>query len=821
MIANESVLTAKAHRVDLLVTGCEVSLWIAEQFAADLSLVFPNLVIRAMSSNKILGLLGQNRPMQATGFQFSEDGWDLSDCVVLIVSHSGGTFAPLAVSNLMQSETNSIYVVTSEWDTQIGKQLRLIGKKNNVSSLMKQRIFSTDIGMHPAEACSISPVATHQLLTQLLIYLMDSAEHRGTKEDPHAGMHRMGATFLKDDVAQLEACNQNTIGSLEQIVGVDRDGITKNKSALSCELRAKGSHWANHVLEAPRTWVLCAVYILGTVIFGCPVFKMVVTGLEALDLVAEDTNYDTWVTVLDALFYLFCGQIFMTLIRLAQGRKVGHRQAGRSVVIGDVPWVAQVTEAFASKLFACSYSNTGVAFYSGNPADHLVHKFTHRVVRGGLLAVGRPDGRLAALASTEASVCLSVNQASSIQNLGVTLESLTIGHNPSKLPLSAHAVFLPPGRPDYLGEREVKRYDLEYNGAGKSAAALLGDFENLWKRSEEDAEKKARKAEQMRQASKGTVDGFSAQDVAAHLHHRGETKVERHKTIKSGPSELFAAKRLGDVQPSKEAYFGSALEKANPGVPVHDLIEMQSLSERLYENRCGSLHRLVSFMVLFHQMGKDVMDFWTKNTFGILGYEMDRTHSIMRIATTASPVSGAALRLRMVELEEELRWKHAQGVVRRMVRERLYGRRDVLGFDGKGDLTEEEKAAQEEKEAAEARIKELQATMLAAQNQIAKAIADAQKADNKAQEEARLAKQRAREDYLNKRVVQKKAERDSARTAPSGSGAPQLSRGFGASPSKVDSMGKLPDIRAQRNTRDVSDAPSASSDGSSNEGLIL
>jgi hypothetical protein len=51
-------------------------------------------------------------------------------------------------------------------------------------------------------------------------------------------------------------------------------------------------------------------------------------------------------------------------------------------------------------------------------------------VRGALLAVGRPDGRLNALTASENTVCLSVNQASSIQSLGVTCESFTLGHNP-------------------------------------------------------------------------------------------------------------------------------------------------------------------------------------------------------------------------------------------------------------------------------------------------------------------------------------------------------------------------------------------------------
>ena len=43
-------------------------------------------------------------------------------------------------------------------------------------------------------------------------------------------------------------------------------------------------------------------------------------------------------------------------------------------------------------------------------------------------------------------------------------------------------------------------------------------------------------------------------------------------------------------------------------------------------------------------MGWRVENFFSKMSFGQLGYRMDRTHSIMRIATTASPVSGADVR---------------------------------------------------------------------------------------------------------------------------------------------------------------------------------
>ena len=169
------------------------------------------------------------------------------------------------------------------------------------------------------------------------------------------------------------------------------------------------------------------------------------------------------VGVLDSLVYFLLPLWTTVLLRLAQGRPWLHRVAGRSLLVGDTPWVAQSLEAFTSKLFALSYSVATLGVSSGNPLDHLVHRHTHRVVRGGLLAVGRPDGRLNGLASAEATCNLSVSQASSIQNWGVTLESFTLGHNPTKLGLSASAVFLPRARKLFLCE-----YVLEKGEQGKT-----------------------------------------------------------------------------------------------------------------------------------------------------------------------------------------------------------------------------------------------------------------------------------------------------------------------------------------------------------------
>ena len=59
-------------------------------------------------------------------------------------------------------------------------------------------------------------------------------------------------------------------------------------------------------------------------------------------------------------------------------------------------------------------------------------------------------------------------------------------------------------------------------------------------------------------------------------------------------------------------------------------------------------------------------------SFNLLAYDMARTHSIMRIATTASPVSGAAIRGRMAALAMEAQWKTATNALTHLINLRLY-----------------------------------------------------------------------------------------------------------------------------------------------------
>ena len=123
------------------------------------------------------------------------------------------------------------------------------------------------------------------------------------------------------------------------------------------------------------------------------------------------------------------------------------------------------------------------------------------------------------------------------------------------------------------------------------------------------------------------------------------------------------------VRASDESYFGEHVMQGveqsqfaqNPALT--GATKSQDFAQELYESRIASMQRFVAMTVMFHEMGRRVEAFFRKISFGLLGYRYDRTHSIMRIATTASPVSGADVRERMRVLQMLKKIHHSVHVI--------------------------------------------------------------------------------------------------------------------------------------------------------------
>jgi hypothetical protein len=132
--------------------------------------------------------------------------------------------------------------------------------------LFNSRTFTTDVGMRPAEPCSVSVAATHQLLTNLFEYicafiLSDPRFRRAT-----------AATISEQDLLVLEKCNRDNIDALCEIISVNASGesFTGDMSKTAVQLRAAGDLWAQHILENAKAYIVTFFYIFVTVISGYP-----------------------------------------------------------------------------------------------------------------------------------------------------------------------------------------------------------------------------------------------------------------------------------------------------------------------------------------------------------------------------------------------------------------------------------------------------------------------------------------------------------------------------------------------------------------------
>jgi hypothetical protein len=179
---------------------------------------------------------------------------------------------------------------------------------------------------------------------------------------------------------------------------------------------------------------------------------------------------------------------FLLLRRKLRGADVFARRGKRTLVIADVPWVHQSLEIYVSKLFALSYGDNGLEVHGSNPVDSLVHRFTHRVQRGVLIALGRPDGRISSMARNEGACLLAAMQAAAIQNMGTGPEIFSLGHNTYQGNPSAirEHVVLPTHRRPFMCEFLAKAVlggsggggDLESVLAGLGAGQVVSTFQS-------------------------------------------------------------------------------------------------------------------------------------------------------------------------------------------------------------------------------------------------------------------------------------------------------------------------------------------------------
>jgi hypothetical protein len=459
------------------------------------------------------------------------------------------------------------------------------------------------------------------------------------------------------------------ISGIENIVGYDREG-NQLESSVHHELIHQGKVWGRHVMEPWTMLIAAAIYIVTTVGFGMPIFGLladiivyIARAAGALQdggrlsfspvrayylLPSQHWGWTVIAAVLqfgDAILYVYIGKIFTWLYRWLYGRPLWARMGKRTLVIVDNPTVHQLTENFVSKLFSQAYSFCTVDVHGASGLDHFVHRFTHRVVRGVLLAVGRPDGRICCLAKSESAILLSTKQAVFIRNPEYNGESsgpdvVTIGHNPFKPNLgvvkhitlaartSNRRLFLD----EYLYER-TSRASKPFTGAILRSLSRQIDTHQQNRLQNGDMIMFPYGIHHIDPAFRenDSIDPLFSEFVEHIMHSKQLLRGDKADSTLSDDNKSLVSQHIDGkgCDPAARLAFYSKLDSKTVAMQNSQMIVQQ-----FYESRIASLERYIAFCVLFHAMAKAC----NSPTFRI-PWDMARSQSNLRIATTASPIS--------------------------------------------------------------------------------------------------------------------------------------------------------------------------------------
>lgn len=555
--------------------------------------------------------------------------------------------------------------------------------------------------------------------------------HENKSSRKNAALLLLTAGCVADIKSLMEA---TVIPNISDIVGRDVDN-EEIESETHQKLVKQGEAWAVHINETWSVLVLSCAYIILSVGLNLPIFGLLADAVQAI-IHAGDNSLGVghigfnprvpsalykqgleWTLVglaiqfADAIWFVFLGKMMTWWYRWITGRPMWARHGKRTIVIVDTPCVHQLLENYVSKLYSQGYSFCMPDVHGASGLDHFVHRFTHRVVRGVLIAVGRPDGRLCCLAKSESAILLAVKQAAFIRNPDYEGESsgpefITVGHNPFKpnIGLSHHIVLgaakgtnvdgTPKGRrkfvDEYLYERlcqaakpfsaailrslcrqvtalENKKQSLvaEDTGKGNMARELATLKTKILSLLEQERPMIPYGTHHIDPTvgKDSSANPFLAEFVAVTLlpqldklkaaiggGSQGKKKVNPGRRTPAAAkaaaaAEAAAAKAAKEAQaitlaaaqaaisndPASRLAFATRLDSATQLIQ-----DSQMLVQHFYECRIASLERYMAFCVMFHAMADKSRHPWLHP-----GWDIARSQSNLRIATTASPISAA------------------------------------------------------------------------------------------------------------------------------------------------------------------------------------
>lgn len=525
-------------------------------------------------------------------------------------------------------------------------------------------------GARSAEPTSVAIVSSVQTLTYILLNTVQLAINMNEEEKMKGKKFRIvgrdsiclsfkskikcihSQNCLNDMNSMIKSC---IVKNASDIVGYDINGVPVGDSLFGTHshLVQQGRAWGEHVSEPWNVLVLTGIYIFLSVGLGLPIFGLlsdiIVSILKSnyvfvgslsfsprhLDLLYGQPIVFSLIGLLiqciDAVWFIFLCKLLTWGIRFARGRPIYARHGKRTLVIVDTPWVHQLVEVYVSKLFSQSYSFVSIDVHGANGMDHFVHRFTHRVARGVLLAVGRPDGRLTSLSKNELAIVLAIKQAAFIQNpsyngAGSGPDIVTIGHNrytPNlgsccnniMLPSITRGSFVDEILYDKLHESELPVTALILKSLSPKTNGFVcgsGELSNIYGAHFIDL----------------IINRINLNSSLADFLLNAKKKLAKKAANIDFDNEVQRVSSIKSSNPADVLAFETRLDEV-----TKEVNGLQGLLQQFYENRVASLERYIAFCVLFHALAISVNKPWL-----CLPWDVARSQSNLRVATTASPI---------------------------------------------------------------------------------------------------------------------------------------------------------------------------------------
>lgn len=382
----------EVDRHDLVLFGVDFNQDLINEFSLALQSILPRLRIRAENSGNVLKEMKRTR-REGIGRYGTKT-------VFLGVSNSAQTQSTLAAIRKARELAGAerCFVLSQCF---LNSMTQALGQGFHPEDPLLPNTFVNlshwapdgSCGRRRSEAATLIPVATHAVLTEILLHLTQRVMDKRLELQRMGDQAGLKMLEIRHDLqrADLEAFKAFQVAVYEveiaNRVGFNAAGQaidSPDRDALENEAQAR----AENTIEFVRAYAIFAAYIVIATLFGIPIFTMLSLPFQGMPGIVTAAHMLDAALFLTALWLTHCG------IRYWQGRPILERIGARAELYIDRRYIARMVERYNATLFSNAPAFITPFFYWADTVQDALHRFGIRAHRGVVTIHRTPDERM-------------------------------------------------------------------------------------------------------------------------------------------------------------------------------------------------------------------------------------------------------------------------------------------------------------------------------------------------------------------------------------------------------------------------------------------